>query len=130
MKLRKIGIVEGLKKSSILLGIKLIKKVSHGVGVFELYELADALGLEEYKTRKVKKTPAKKSKITAHRKAVPNPRGRRPKAVVQYSKSGEYIDSFACSADAAKKYSISTQAIRRCAKGDQKTAAGYQWRYR
>ena len=124
MKLRKIGIANKLRKSGVMVGLKLIKKLSDGV--YAPWEIANALGID-------KKRPSKKSKPTVTHKGVVTPitrKGRKPKTVVQYSKTGEYMGTYACCADAAKKYSISTQAIRKCAKGDQKTAAGFQWKYR
>ena len=108
MELKKIGIVNELKRSGVMLGIKLVKKLSDGMGVFELYELAEALGVG---------TATKKSGTVTHRKVTklpPTSRGRRPKTVLQYSRDGEYLASYASVADAARKCSASCNGIRNC----------------
>lgn len=50
--------------------------------------------------------------------------------VKQYSLNGEYIETFACQADAKRKLGIKNgYHISSCASGKRKTAYGYIWRY-
>ena len=109
-----------------MFGIKLVKKLSDGV--LDQKEIAEVLGLEV-----ANPTKTEKSSVVTHRKVTKLPtnrRGRKPKTVLQYTRDGEYLASYVGASEAAHKYSISCNAIRNCAMGKAKTAAGYQWRYR
>ncbi len=52
----------------------------------------------------------------------------RSKSVAQYSKDGEFIQSFDCQTDAAKKTGISQGSISLACSGRQKITCGYFWK--
>lgn len=60
--------------------------------------------------------------ITNYESIVRNP-------VEQYTLDGKFIDRYESSSEAERKTGISQYSIANCAKGQQKTAFGYVWKY-
>jgi len=52
------------------------------------------------------------------------------KYIYQYSLNGEFIKEWYTLAEAGRFYNIKTSSITECAKGNQKTCAGYIWKYK
>jgi predicted DNA-binding protein YlxM (UPF0122 family) len=50
--------------------------------------------------------------------------------ILQFTREGEFVRQYSSADEAVKVLGISSKALDRCLNGDQKTAGGYQWRYR
>lgn len=50
--------------------------------------------------------------------------------VLKFTREGKFVCAYSAAAEAAKALGIYPESLERCLKGNQKTAGGYQWRYR
>lgn len=55
--------------------------------------------------------------------------GRQPIPVDQFTKTGEYVQTFACYGDAARSLNVDSTSIMRCCQGKQKSVKGYVFKY-
>ena len=123
-------IKKSLQKSGAKICIALVKKLSKGV--IGKDELAESLGVKSVADSKAKRNSVKKSSAKGKRpvsKATPQKRDGRSHRVDMFTPDGKYITTYNSMTEAAKKHSVSTNAIWLCCIGKTKTSAGYKWKY-